>query len=146
MSIAKSLTVALSVATFGIPLLTGTNAYAVGHPVVDQAASKAAPSLQTAHRTVAGRTVAGVGWEQSGTGALKIHVDTTDAHFNGTPIYVTSIAGVGNQFGLVGTSSVYSPAATGFDIFIRWADGHAISPADAISGGWYVQWIGVENP
>ena len=145
MSIAKSLTVALSAATFGVTLLTGANAYAEGHPVTDQVASKTAPSLRAIQRVAAGSTIAGVGWVQSGTGALKIHVDTTSGTFTVPPVYVTSVGGAGNQFALVGTSAVYSPTATGFDLFVRWADGHAITPADALSGGWYVSWVGVEN-
>jgi hypothetical protein len=146
MSIAKSLTVALSVAAFSTTLLTGTAAYAADHPVARHGISHSQASLQTTQRVAAGSTVPGEGWEQSGTGSLKIHVDTTSAHFTGIPVYVTSVAGAGNHFALTGTSAVYLPTVTGFDIFVRWANGAPITPADAVSGGWYVHWVGVDNP
>jgi hypothetical protein len=31
-------------------------------------------------------------------------------------------------------------------VFVRWDDGGPITPADATAGGWYVDWIGVDDP
>lgn len=34
---------------------------------------------------------------------------------------------------------------TGFDVYLKWADGASLTGEDANSFGWYVNWVGVEN-
>lgn len=37
------------------------------------------------------------------------------------------------------------PTSNGFEVYLKWADGSALSGEDANSYGYYVHWIGVEQ-
>ncbi|MFI6920131.1 hypothetical protein ACIBIZ_09260 [Nonomuraea spiralis] len=98
-------------------------------------------------RIAAGRTASGQGWQAYGTNGIYIDVDTSAAHFSGSPIYVTSVSGPGgNQWNLVGPSAVYDPTATKFRVYLQWRDASPLSPAAAQQYGWFIQWIGYDNP
>jgi hypothetical protein len=104
-------------------------------------------STNTTQRIASGSTVPGQGWvAYAGNAGLYIDVDTSSARFTGNPVYTSSVGGIGGQWGLTGTSAIYSPTATGFRIYIRWSDGRPITPAEAQTYNWYVNWIGVDNP
>jgi hypothetical protein len=146
MSIARSATAALSTAAFAATLLTGASAQAADHPTATRLGFHAMQSMDTSQRVASGSTVPGQGWvSYFGTG-LYIDVDTSSAHFTGRPTYTSTVGGIGGQWALTGTGAIYSPTATGFRIYIRWSDGHAISPTDAQTFQWHVNWIGVDNP
>lgn len=146
MSIARSATVALSTAAFAATLLTGAPADAVDRSTPERGATPAAESMDTSQRIASGRTNPGEGWMPYFGVGIYIDVDTTSGHFTGTPTYTSSVGGNGNQWTLTGTSAIYSPTPTGFRIYVRWSDGHAMTPADAQTWGWYVNWVGVDNP
>ncbi len=171
MSIVRSTTVALSAAAaFGITLMTGASAYAEVRPAADASAvdvsltsgagvnaevrpaieqmvAEAAPSAKTSQRIAAGRTAPGEGWvSYASDHGLYIDVDTSSAHFTGSPVYTISVGGVGDQWGLTGTSTVYTPTATGFRVYVRWSTGAEITPKHAQEFKWYVNWVGVDNP
>ncbi|WP_186763282.1 hypothetical protein [Lentzea tibetensis] len=105
-------------------------------------------------RVVAGQTYPGGGWQTyTGTDGpgIWIQVDTTSAGFTRTPTYVTSVGGNFWHWRITGASSVYPPDATlggdlrrGFRIYLRFSDGRAIDPVQALNSGWYVNWIGAE--
>jgi hypothetical protein len=78
----------------------------------------------------------------NGTTGIFVDVDTTPAHFPTTPVYVTSLSGNSNHWATTGASSVYSPTPTGFRIYIRWANGNPLTPAQAAAYKWSVNWIG----
>lgn len=146
MSIARSATVVLSTAAFAATLLTGAPARAQDHLTATQGLSQAVRAKNTTQRIASGSTTPGQGWVSYFGVGLYIDVDTSSAHFTGTPIYTSSVGGVGGQWALTGTSAIYSPTATGFRIYIRWSDGRAMSVADAQTYGWHVNWVGVDNP
>ncbi|MBB2913111.1 hypothetical protein FHS43_004409 [Streptosporangium becharense] len=147
MSIVRSTTVALAAAlALGATLVTGAGAHAEDRPAVKPVGAEAS-SGKTSQRIAAGRTAPGEGWTYYLNGAgLYIDVDTTSAHFTGNPVYTVSVGGTDHMFELTGTSAVYNPTATGFRVYIRWSNGAHIIPDDAVTNGWYVNWIGVDNP
>jgi hypothetical protein len=94
----------------------------------------------------AGSTPPGQGWlDYNNTAGLHIVVDTSAAGFTTTPVYVASVAGDGSHWILTGTSAVYTPTATRFDMYIRFWDGRAITPADAANNNWRVSWIAIQT-
>jgi hypothetical protein len=107
------------------------------------------PTPSTVHvtqRIACGHTEPGRGWQNYyGTG-ICIEVDTSSARFNGTPVYTTSIGGLAHHWLLTGTNAVYNSTPTGFTLYLRRSDGTHLEPSDAEAGGWYVNWIGIDNP
>lgn len=146
MSIMRSATVALSTVAFAATLMTGASAQASDHSAASRLVSHVMEAKDTSQRIASGRTMPGQGWQPYYGVGVYIDVNTSSAHFTGTPTYVSSVGGNGNQWALTGTSAIYSPTPTGFRIYVRWSDGRAMSPADAQTWGWYVNWVGVDNP
>jgi hypothetical protein len=87
-----------------------------------------------------GSTTAGADWLVWGTTALVMTVNTSGCGFTSTPKYFTSVGGAGSHFELVGASAIYSPTPTGFTIYIRKNDESLLTPADAVAGGWFINW------
>ncbi|MER7209442.1 hypothetical protein [Streptosporangium sp. NPDC000239] len=98
-------------------------------------------------RIASGHTAPGQGWQAYGPNGIYIDVDTTAAHFTGAPVYVTSIGSTGgNQWSLVGPSAVYDATASKFRVYVQWKDSRPLTPAIAQQYGWYINWIGYDNP
>jgi len=99
-------------------------------------------------RLGAGRTAAGsTNWQPySGTAGIFVDVDTTAAGFTATPVYLTALHGNSNHWTTTGGTSVYTPTQTGFRIYVRWADGSPLTPAQANGNGWHIQWLGIQLP
>jgi len=98
-------------------------------------------------RIASGRTTPGsTNWQPfvGGTTGIYVDVDTSAANLTGSPVYVTSIGGTSNQWSTTGASSVYIGTATGFRIYIRYADGGPITPATANGFQWHINWIAME--
>jgi hypothetical protein len=147
MSILRSATVALSAAAFAAALATGPQAQAADHPAAARMVSQTIGTMDTSQRVASGSTTPGQGWvSYANATGLYIDVDTSSAHFTGTPTYTSSVGGIGGQWALTGTGAIYSPTATGFRIYVRWYNGSSITPAQAQTYQWYVNWIGVDNP
>jgi hypothetical protein len=146
MSIVRSATVALSTAAFAATLVTGAPALAADQPAASRLVSHVMEAKDSSQRVASGSTVPGQGWMPYLGIGVYIDVDTSSGHFTGRPTYTSSVGGDGSQWTLTGTSAIYSPTATGFRIYIRWSDGHAMTPADAQARRWYVNWVGVDNP
>ncbi|WP_214412877.1 hypothetical protein [Sphaerisporangium fuscum] len=137
MSLMRSTTLAVCALAFGGTLATGTAAYA------DQGPAGKPPAVRAAQLVAAGSTVPGVGWEPYKDNGLSIHVDTSSAHFSGTPVYTISVGGTGRQWVLSGTNTIYNAGPAGFDVYLRWVDNGPLKPAMAMIDKWYVNWIGV---
>ena len=93
----------------------------------------------------AGSTAPGAGWVSYSTTSLRITVNTAGCAFTGTPMYFTSIGGLGNHFEIVGASAIYSPTATGFILYVKKNNETALSVSDAVAGGWSINWQGIGN-
>ncbi|GAA2853728.1 hypothetical protein GCM10010517_11590 [Streptosporangium fragile] len=148
MSIVRSATVALSAAlAFGATMMTGVSAHADALPT-GQKLPAAVASGKATIRIASGSTEPGQGWVlyENNSPGLYIDVDTSSAHFTGNPTYLVSVGGLAHHFELTGTSTVYRPTATGFRVYIRWSNGIPLTVEDAQNFGWYVNWIGIDNP
>lgn len=96
-------------------------------------------------RIASGRTVPGsTAWVAYGAAGIYVDVNTSAAKLSGTPVYVTSIGGNSNQWSTTGATSVYSATATGFRIYVRYADGGPITPAVANGFQWHINWIAMD--
>jgi hypothetical protein len=98
-----------------------------------------------------GRTTPGsTAWQPYNAGTTGIYVDvsTTAAGFSGTPVYLTSIGGTSGHWATTGATSIYPtpgvPMNQGFRIYVRWADGSSLTPAQANSWSWHISWAGIE--
>ena len=102
------------------------------------------PFLPPSIELGAGRTQPGLGWQQySGGAGVLIDVNTSSGKFSTTPAYVTSLGGSSSHWATTGGTSVYSPTPTGFRIYVRWADGSPLTPANAAAFGWHINWVGM---
>jgi len=98
-------------------------------------------------RIGAGFTPAGnTNWQQyTGGRGVYVDVDTSAAGFKTTPSYVASIGGASHHWSTTGGSAIYAATATGFRIYVRWADGNLLTPAEANGHQWHINWIGIEE-
>lgn len=101
--------------------------------------------LNTGARTniCAGNTSPGTGWTAYSSTSISLAVNTSGCAFASTPMYFTSVGGVGNHFQVTGASAIYSPTPTGFIVYVQRNDGTPLTPADAVSGGWFINWQGI---
>lgn len=60
-------------------------------------------------------------------------------------MYVASIAGTSHHWATTGGSAIYAPTRAGFRVYIRYADGSPLTPAEANSHQWHVTWVGVSQ-
>ena len=76
-------------------------------------------------RIASGRTQPGeTAWQQYENDAgIFVDVDTTAARLTDTPVYVTSIGGDSHHWATTGATSIYNATATGFRVYVRWANG-----------------------
>jgi len=98
------------------------------------------------HRIASGQTTPGAtAWQQyPGGNGIFVGVDTTAGNFSAAPVYITSIGGNSSHWQTTGATSIYSAAATGFTVFVRWADGAPLTPAQANGFQWHINWVGME--
>ena len=82
----------------------------------------------------------GTDWEDY-TKGVTVTVDTSEAGFTETPVYVISTGGGGGQWGLIGTSSVYNATKDSFKVYLQNASGAELDVATAAK--WYINWIGI---
>jgi phage baseplate assembly protein gpV len=79
-----------------------------------------------------------------GTTGIYLDVDTSAGKFTTTPKYFTSLGGNSSHWATTGVTSIYTPSPTGFRVYVRWSDGSALTPEQANSLQWHVNWLGVE--
>jgi hypothetical protein len=110
------------------------------------AASGPQGGSQMSIKIAAGSTTPGsTNWQPySGNTGIYLDVDTKAGKFTTTPKYFTSIGGNTSHWATTGVTSIYSPSPTGFRVYVRWSDGSALTPAQANSFQWHVNWLGVE--
>jgi hypothetical protein len=89
---------------------------------------------------------ANTAWQAYGTEGIFVDVDTSSAGFRTTPIYITSLGGLGYHWETTGATSIYTPTPQGFTVYIRFAPARLITPALANEYGWHINWIAVAAP
>lgn len=81
----------------------------------------------------------------NGTSGIYVDVSTSGAKFTQTPVYVTSIGGNSSQWSTTGGDAVYQESATGFRVYVRFANGTPITPQQANGWQWHINWIGIQQ-
>lgn len=100
------------------------------------------PILIASGQTPPGTTA----WQPyNGTAGIYVDVNTGGSGFTTTPVYVTSLGGNSGNWSTTGGSSVYQETPTGFRVYVRWANGNALTPAQANSWQWHINWIGIQQ-
>jgi hypothetical protein len=99
-------------------------------------------------RIAAGRTPPGnTNWIQgSSPSEIYVVVDTSQAKFMGTPIYVASLSGMGGMFTTSGGSYIYAATSTSFTVYVKSLNGSPLNPSliKVSPYGWFVNWHGIE--
>jgi len=95
-----------------------------------------ATSIIASGRTEPGAT----NWQVYSPTGIFVDVDTSSAGFRIGAIYVTSLGGNSSHWATTGGTSIYTPTATGFRVYVRWVDGGPLTPAQANQLGWHINW------
>jgi secreted trypsin-like serine protease len=74
-------------------------------------------------------------WVADG-GSLRVDIDTSVCGETRTPIYLTSLGGKSRHWATSGVTSVYSPTATGFRVYVKTTETVATAKAQQ----WHVNW------
>ena len=97
------------------------------------------------NRVASGRTTPGnTQWVQYSDIGIYVDVDTNAGRFTGTPVYLTSIGGDSHHWSTAGATSIYTPTATGFRIYVKWVDSSPLTVAQANQHKWHINWTGTE--
>lgn len=84
-------------------------------------------------------------WQQYPGGAgVFVDVDTSAGQFTADPVYLTSIAGDSHHWATTGATSTYFATPTKFRVYVRWADGSPLTPAQANGFQWRINWLGIQ--
>jgi hypothetical protein len=82
-------------------------------------------------------------WQAYGANGLYLDVDTSAGKFTTAPRYITSIGGNSSHWATTGATSIYNATPTGFRVYVRFSDGSAITPAQANTFQWHINWAGI---
>jgi hypothetical protein len=94
-------------------------------------------------RICTGRTTEGsTNWLQYNTDGIYVDIDTSACDFTSTPIYISNLAGNGDNWTATGGSSPYSRTATDFRIYVYYP---GMTPAAANNKGWHINWMATGN-
>ena len=81
----------------------------------------------------------------SGNTGVYLDVDTSTGKFTTTPRYFTALGGNSSHWRTTGATSIYNATPTRFRVYVRWSDGSSLTPAQANSLRWHINWVGVEE-
>jgi hypothetical protein len=102
-------------------------------------------------RIASGQTPPGAtAWQVYSPNGIFVDIDTTAGKFLSAPVYITSIGGKTRHWSTIGATSIYPtpPAhfatATGFRVYLQWANRSSLTPHTANLYGWHINWIGME--
>ncbi|MBD0672711.1 lectin-like domain-containing protein [Streptomyces sp. CBMA156] len=83
----------------------------------------------------------GTGWAQGGDpNTLVVTVDTSQAGFAQTPVYVVSVAGQ-KYVANLGAAGIHQASKDGFQVGLRWVDQSDLDVAEAERDGFRLDWI-----
>jgi len=96
-------------------------------------------------RIASGRTTPGMtAWQVYSPTGIMVDVDTTAAKLTGMPVYVTSLGGNSSHWATTGATSIYNSTAMGFRVYVKWSDNSPLTPAQANSFQWHINWIAMD--
>jgi hypothetical protein len=85
-------------------------------------------------------------WQQYDANAVYLDVNTAECGFSGTPLYITSLGGLGSHYVSSGATAIYSPSPTGFRVYVRYSYPGGVTPARANNEfGWHLNWQATPN-
>ena len=90
----------------------------------------------------AGQTTPGAtAWQQypSSSQGIYLDVNTSACGYTTEPRYITSLGGDTHHWMTTGATSIYSPTATGFRVYVFDNSG-PVTPADANARRWHITW------
>ena len=65
--------------------------------------------------------------------------------FTAIPLYLTSLGGESHHWATTGATSIYFATPTKFTVFVRWANGAPLTPAQANGLQWRINWLGIQS-
>jgi len=111
--------------------------------VINQPTLALSQTVQSALIARGSTPASNTAWQPYGAQGIFVDVDTSLAGFTNTPMYITSLGGIGNHWETTGATSIYNPTPTGFRVYLRLASAGPITPAFANQYGWHINWIAV---
>jgi hypothetical protein len=81
----------------------------------------------------------------SGNTGVYLDIDTSAGKFTSTPRYFATLGGNSSHWATTGATSIYDATPTGFRVYVRWSDGSALTPAQANSFQWHINWLAIEE-
>jgi hypothetical protein len=104
------------------------------------------PSISSIRISCGNTTPGSTNWQPySGNTGVYLDIDTSTGKFTTTPRYFTTMGGNSSHWATTGVTSIYNAAPTGFRVYVRWSDGSSLTPAQANSLRWHINWLGVEE-
>lgn len=79
-------------------------------------------------------------WQQYNSSTIYVDVDTSACNYTTTRRYLTSLGGTSSHWESRGVTSIYSPTATGFRVYVK---STGITVAQARTWQWHVNWQAV---
>jgi hypothetical protein len=76
-------------------------------------------------------------WVQYNANTIYIDVNTSSCGFGSTPSYFTSLYGTSGHPDSIGATSIYSPTATGFRVYVKKS---GVTPVYAAGRSWRIVW------
>jgi hypothetical protein len=98
-------------------------------------------------RSVSGSTTPGsTNWQPyAGNSGIYVDIETTAGNFASTPRYFATLGGNSSHWATTGANSIYNETRTGFRVYVRWLNGSSLTPSQANSFQWHINWWGVEE-
>lgn len=84
-------------------------------------------------------------WVVYNTDWITMVVDTSACGFTGVPSYFTTLNGTTSHWVTTGITSIYDPSETQFQVYLHSTSEASLSPAQAVSRGYTINWIAVGN-
>ena len=101
-------------------------------------------ALDLAIACVGQTTPGATGWQQYFSQGLYLDANTSACGYAAVPRYFTSLGGLSHHWTTTGATSIYSPTATGFRVYVFDPRG-PVTPADANADQWHLNWQAVPD-
>ena len=86
-------------------------------------------------------------WTQYSSTAITMNIDTSNCSFNSTPLYFTSVDGIGDHYDLIGYTAIYTAKNDSFKVYARSFMTYNSSSAAMLTASqikqWCVNWFGI---
>lgn len=94
-------------------------------------------------KVCSGRSNPATGWVSFNAYTDYIDVNTEACGFTSVPQYITSLGGSNRHFTATGATSIYSPTATGFRVYVTNQPWATTSEKPNEEWNWYINWVAI---